>query len=124
MLLYVRHLWITQNGHTTEKETCTKIRAKISAETLAVNFISDANKASSDYIALFEPAHPKWNAYKSTTSEYLNTINKHLKVEQIRPLLFAIARFFDPEEANKAFRFAVGIVCSVSHLWGARRLPR
>jgi Protein of unknown function (DUF1524) len=109
MLLYVRHLWITQNGHTTEKELSTKIRAKITAETLAVNFISEANKASTDYIALFEPSHPKWNAYKNTTREYLNTINKHLKVEQIRPLLFAIARHFDPEEANKAFRFAVSM---------------
>jgi hypothetical protein len=109
MLLYVRHLWITQNGHTTEKELSTKIRAKITAETLAVNFISEANKASSDYIALFEPSHPKWNAYKNTTREYLNTINKHLKVEQIRPLLFAIGRHFDPEEANKAFRFAVSM---------------
>src|SRR5262249_37294618 len=76
MLLYVRRLWITQNGHTTEKELSTKIRAKISAETLAVNFISDANKASTDYIALFEPAHPKWNAYKNTTREYLNTIKQ------------------------------------------------
>jgi Protein of unknown function DUF262/Protein of unknown function (DUF1524) len=109
MLLYVRHLWITQNGHTTEKELSTKIRSKITAETLAVNFISEANKASLDYIALFEPSHPKWNAYKNTTREYLNTINKHLKVEQIRPLLFAIARHFDPEEANKAFRFAVSM---------------
>jgi hypothetical protein len=109
MLLYVRHLWITQNGHTTEKELSTKIRAKITAETLAVDFIGDANKASTDYIALFEPSHPKWIGYKSTTREYLNTINKHLKVEQIRPLLFAIARHFDPEEANKAFRFAVSM---------------
>jgi hypothetical protein len=109
MLLYVRHLWITQNGHTTEKELSTKIRAKISAETLAVNFIHDANKASLDYVALFELSHPKWSGYKSTTREYLNTINKHLKVEQIRPLLLAIARYFDPEEADKAFRFCVSM---------------
>ncbi len=39
MLLYMRHLWITQNGHTTEKELSTRIRAKITAETLAVNFV-------------------------------------------------------------------------------------
>lgn len=109
MLLYLRHLWITQNGHTTEKELSTKVRSKITSETLAVNFVADANKASTDYIALYETSHPKWNFYKHSTREYLNTINKHLKVEQIRPLLFAIARHFSPEEANKAFRYAVAI---------------
>lgn len=109
MLLYVRHLWITQNGHTTEKELSTKVREHITSETQAVNFIADANKASTDYIALYEPSHPKWNGYKHSTREYLNTINKHLKVEQIRPLLFAISRHFSPEEANKAFRYCVAI---------------
>jgi hypothetical protein len=82
-LLYIRHLWITQNGHTTEKELSAQIRSKISAESLAVNFVSEANQASSDYIALYEPAYAKWNVYKKSTREYLNTINKHLKVEQI-----------------------------------------
>lgn len=109
MLLYLRHLWITKNGHTTEKELSTKVREQITTETFAVNFIADANKASTDYIALYEPSHPKWTAYKHSTREYLNTINKHLKVEQIRPLLFAIARHFSPEEADKAFRYAVAI---------------
>lgn len=109
MLLYIRHLWITQNGHTTEKELSAKIRSKMTSETLAVNFVSEANNASTDYIALSETSHPKWNSYKHGTREYLNTINRHLKVEQIRPLLFAIARHFSPEEANKAFRYAVAI---------------
>ena len=109
MLLYVRHLWITQNGHTTEKALSEKIRAKINAQTVAVNFVSEANKASIDYIALYEPNHPKWVSYKNSTKEYLNTINKFLKVSQIRPLLFAIARHFSPAEADKAFRYAVNI---------------
>jgi Protein of unknown function DUF262/Protein of unknown function (DUF1524) len=109
MLLYLRHLWITENGHTTEKELSEKIRNKITSASLAVNFVTEANTASADYIALFEPSHPKWDSYKNSTREYLNTINKHLKLEQIRPLLFAIARYFDPEEANKAFRYAVSI---------------
>jgi hypothetical protein len=109
MLLYLRHLWITENGHTTEKELSEKIRQKITSSALAVNFVTDANGASTEYIALFEPSHPKWDNYKNSTREYLNTINRHLKLEQIRPLLFAIARNFSPEEANKAFRYAVSI---------------
>jgi hypothetical protein len=108
-LLYVRHLWVTQHGHTTEKDLAAKIRSQINAETLAVNFVVDANESCTDYVALFEPAHPKWSAYNSSTREHLNTINRHLKVEQIRPLLFAIARHFSPEEAAKALRYCVNI---------------
>jgi hypothetical protein len=62
-----------------------------------------------DYIALSEPSHPKWLNYKSTTREYLNTIIRHLKIEQIKPLLFAISMRFSPDEANKAFKYAVSI---------------
>jgi hypothetical protein len=111
MITYIRHLWITRNGHTVEKELSTRIRSKITSETIATNFVSEANTFSGDYIALTEPSHPKWNppSYKLNTREYLNTIIRHLKVEQIRPLLFAIAMHFPPEETTKAFRFAVSM---------------
>lgn len=109
MITYIRHLWITKNGHTVEKDLASKIRAKINTSTLAASFVADANAASVDYIALTEPAHPKWNPYKSVTREYLNTIIRYLKVEQIRPLLFAIAMHFEPHEVTKAFRYAVSI---------------
>jgi hypothetical protein len=109
MILYLRHLWITKYGHTVEKELSSKIRSKITSSSLSANFISEANSGAVDYIALSEPSHPKWVEYKSSTREYLNTISRHLKVEQIKPLLFAISMKFSPEEANKAFRFAVSI---------------
>lgn len=109
LLLYIRHLWITQHGHTTEKVLSAQIRERITGETLAANFVSEANSAATDYIALTDASHPKWKSYKSISKDSLVTISRHLKVEQIKPLLFAIARFFTPEEANKAFRYTVSI---------------
>lgn len=109
MITYLRHLWITQNGHTVEKELSSKIRHRINSSTLAANFVANANNSCNDYIALSEPSHAKWVEYKSSTREYLNTIIRHLKVEQIKPLLFAILMRFSPEEANKAFRLAVSM---------------
>lgn len=109
MILYLRHLWITKYGHTVEKELSTKIRAHITSPALSANFVSEANQASIDYIAMTDPSHPKWNNYKNSTREYLNTIIRHLKVTQIRPLLFAISIHFSPDEATKAFRYAVSI---------------
>ncbi|MER9504442.1 DUF262 domain-containing protein [Mesorhizobium sp. M0579] len=109
LILYLRHLWITKNGHTIEKELSTKIRSKLNTETQATTFIHEANIAATEYIALSQPSHPKWENYKSSTREYINTISTHLKVEQIKPLLFAIARYFSPDEANKAFRLCVSM---------------
>jgi hypothetical protein len=109
LLLYLRHLWITKDGHTTEKQLSTSIREKIINETFAVNFVTEANSAATDYIALTDVSHVKWQDYKTTAKASLVTISNHLKVEQIKPLLFAISRFFSPEEANKAFRYAVSI---------------
>lgn len=109
LILYLRHLWITKYGHTIEKELSTKIRANITSPSLSANFIYEANQASLVYIALSEPSHPLWNDYKNATREYLNTIIRHLKVTQIKPLLFAIAMRFTPEETTKAFRFALSI---------------
>lgn len=109
MILYLRHLWITKHGHTIEKDLSTKIRATINSPALAATFVSEAGNASMDYIALTEPNHPRWANYKSVTGEYLNTISRHLKVTQIKPLLFAIAMHFTPEETTKAFRYCVSI---------------
>ncbi|HEY8260516.1 MAG TPA: DUF262 domain-containing protein [Methylosinus sp.] len=109
MILYIRHLWITSHGHTIEKDLSTKIRKEVTSAPLAASFIVNANSSAMDYIALSDPSHPKWIGYKSATREYINTINKHLKVEQIKPLLFAIAMRFSPEETTKAFKFAVSI---------------
>jgi hypothetical protein len=105
----LRHLWVTKEGHTLAKDLSTKIRTKVTSPTLAANFVSEANASSIDYIALSDPSHAKWNNYKNVTREYINTIVRHLKVEQIKPLLFAIALHFSPEEATKALRYAVNI---------------
>lgn len=109
LLLYIRHLWITKYGHTIEKDLSSKVRSTINSSTLAANFVSEANAAVIHYIALSDPNHSKWNTYKNITREYLNTIDRHLKVTQIKPLLFAIVMHFTPEEATKALRYAVSI---------------
>jgi hypothetical protein len=92
-----------------KKELSAKIRDRITGEMRAVTFVAEANTAANDYIALTDIGRPKWNEYNNRTGEYLNTIARYLKVEQIKPLLFAIARYFLPSEADKAFRYAVSI---------------
>jgi len=51
--------------------------------------------------------HTKWNGYNNATRRHIHTINHHLRVEQIRPLMFAVAKHFKVKEAQKAFRLFV-----------------
>jgi hypothetical protein len=65
------------------------------------------SSAAQDYAAIFNFDHAKWNPYGSAARDYLTTMIRDLRVEQIRPLMFAVARHFDVEEAKKAFRLFV-----------------
>jgi hypothetical protein len=107
LVTYIRHLWIMTHGQTRERDLAGNIKHEITGETKTMQFLADAHDSAADYVALWSPTHPKWNAYKNTTRQHLATISEHLKVEQIRPLLFAVARYFDAEEADKAFRLFV-----------------
>jgi hypothetical protein len=107
LVTYIRHLWVTEHGPTKARLLADKIRAEVNNEAKALSFLNDAATGASDYIALWNSQSPKWTKYKSTTKQHIETIAKHLRVEQIRPLLFAVARHFKPDEADKAFKLFV-----------------
>lgn len=107
LVTFIRHLWITTHGQTKERELAADIKKEITAETKAIQFIADANSGVQDYVALWSSRHPKWASYKPSVRRNIETLAVHLQVEQIRPLLFAVARHFEPEEADKAFRLFV-----------------
>lgn len=107
LVTYIRHSWITTHGPTKERELAEKIRFEVTNDTRSMQFLAECSSAASDYVALSSPRHPKWAAYKSSTRNNIETIAHHLQVVQIKPLLFAVARHFDPIEADKAFRLFV-----------------
>jgi hypothetical protein len=107
LVTYIRHLWVTTHGPTKERDLAAKIRAEITNEARTMQFLSDGNSAANDYAALWSGRHPKWTTYKPSTRQHVDTMADHLRVKQIRPLLFAVARHFDSIEADKAFRLFV-----------------
>ncbi len=107
LVTFIRHLWILSHGPTKERELAGSIKTEITGESRALSFLIEASHAVQDYVALWSSRHSKWSGYKSTTRQSIDTIAHHLRVEQIRPLLFAVARHFDPVEADKAFRLFV-----------------
>jgi hypothetical protein len=107
LLTYVRHSWIVTHGHTKVKDLAKEIREEITNDTRAVQYLSEWSASVEDYIALSSSKHAKWAKYKTSTRQNIETIAEHLRVTQIKPLLFAVARKFEPAEADKAFKLFV-----------------
>jgi hypothetical protein len=98
---------ITKDGPTKEREVFDKVRKIVNSESRSLEFLDEAAEGASDYAALFNSDHKKWNEYGTNTRKHLSTINRDLRVEQIRPLMFAVSRYFAVREAELAFRMFV-----------------
>lgn len=107
LVTFIRHFWILTHGPTKERELAGQIKNEVSGETRALNFLDAASAAVQDYCALWSAQHPAWARHRPATRNSIDTIAQHLRVEQIRPLLFAIVRHFDAHEAEKAMRLCV-----------------
>jgi hypothetical protein len=107
LVTYIRHLWITTHGPTKERELAAQIRLDVNNEVRTFQYLSDGSEGVQDYAALWSPNHPKWARYKPTAKQHIETMAEYLKVRQIRPLMFAVARHFDIVEADKAFKLFV-----------------
>lgn len=101
---YLHHLLITKEGPTKAREVFDKVRQIVNSQTRSMEFLDELAEGATDYAALFNSDHPKWNQYGSSTRKHLATINRDLRVEQIRPLMFAVSRKFSVKEAARAFR--------------------
>jgi hypothetical protein len=104
---YLRHLLITTHGPTKDREVLAKVRTEIDSQQKALEFLDSVAASAADYVAVVNSNHPKWNVYGASTRRYVSTINHYLRVEQIRPLMFAVAKHFSVKEARKAFRLFV-----------------
>ena len=104
---YIHHLLITKDGPTRAAEVFNKVRNSVNSQGRALEFLDQAAEWVNDYAAIFNSDHSKWNEYGTVTRKQIATINRDLQVEQIRPLMFAVARHFNIKEATLAFRLFV-----------------
>jgi len=103
VMTYLRHLVIALYGPTREKEIFEKIRKKVQGRPQAMVFLEQLADYADSYAAILNPTHAKWNAYPPQISEAIANL-RELRVQQIRPLMLATAKHFEPLEALTAFR--------------------
>ena len=101
---YLHHMLINKYGPIREREVFDKIKSTVNSQLAAIEFLDELAGAAVHYAALFNPDHKKWNEYGTLTRKNITTVNRDLRVSQIRPLMFAVARKFSVAEAKLAFR--------------------
>jgi hypothetical protein len=104
---YLHHLLITKTGPTKEREIFDKVRDIVNSQSRSLEFLEEAADGASDYAALFNSDATKWNEYGTSTRKHIATINRDLRVAQIRPLQFAVTRHFSVKEAKAALKLIV-----------------
>jgi hypothetical protein len=104
---YLHHLVINKFGPTREREVFDKIKTSVNNQLRAIEFLDEMADGANYYAALFNADHKQWNEYGTTTKKNISTINRDLRVEQIRPLMLSVARKFPVTEAKIAFRLFV-----------------
>ncbi len=100
---YLHHVLITKNGPTTAREVFNKVKQIVNSKRAALEFLDELTQGANDYAALYNSDHKKWNDYGTSTRKHISIINRDLRVFQIRPLMFAVARHFSPKETQLAF---------------------
>ena len=106
-LTYLHHLLITKHGPITGREVFDKVKQTINSKGKAIEFLDELMDSASDYAALFNPDHKKWNEFGTSTKKHISTINNDLRVKQIRPLMFAVSKHFPIKEGRLAFQLFV-----------------
>jgi len=104
---YLHHMLINKYGPIREREVFDRIKKTVNSQLGALEFLDELSEGAVHYAALFNPDHKKWNEYGALTRKNITTINRDLRVSQIKPLMFAVARKFPINEAKIAFRYFV-----------------
>jgi hypothetical protein len=107
MLHFFRHLWVTREGPTKAKDLAEGVRTNLTNEVRVLRFMAAAAAAAKDYVAISRPDDPKWRSYPPGAKQNIATLLNHLRVNQIKPLVFAIAHYLDPKEGAKALQLCV-----------------
>lgn len=107
LLHFFRHLWVTREGPTKAKDLAEGVRTSLTNEARALKFMGAAAAAAKDYVAISRPDDPKWRSYPLGAKQNISTLLNHLRVNQIKPLVFAIAHYLDALEGAKALQLCV-----------------
>jgi hypothetical protein len=105
---FLRHALITINGFVRESQVYDVVQNIARAPQAAVTFAATLEVLSTLYVAIHNPEHERWNKYSDATRHAIEVLNL-FDIKPMRPLMLALAARFEPNEAEKAFRFLLAL---------------
>jgi uncharacterized protein with ParB-like and HNH nuclease domain len=103
---YLRHLLSAMYEMTRDREIFERIRSKVKGKGETIRFLDLLAERASDYVAILNPEHSKWNTYDKSVTKSVQTMND-LQAVPLRHLMLSVAMNFEPSEAAKAFRLFI-----------------
>lgn len=107
MLRYIKYYAITKFGLIRDRDLASTLKKKNKNSSDAVKFVSEAAKSVSKYIAIFNSKDMMWKDFKTQTKDDLDVLTEVINIEQILPLVFAVACKFSKSELEKSIRLFV-----------------
>jgi len=103
---FIRHVWSSRHGLTRERELYDRIKERVTGRQQAVDLAVELNTAAADYVALYNPANPKWRALGPAVQDAIYALGE-MRVIQNRPLVLAILRHFEDREIRSTLPMLV-----------------
>jgi hypothetical protein len=107
-LTFLRHLLIATKKFVRADEIYQAIQDSVRGQSASFTFLNEMKRHSSTYVATFRPDSDHWSSYPPAVRRALEAFN-FLDLKPMRPLLFAVAERFSPQEALSTISFMLSL---------------
>ncbi len=105
---FLRHNLIATKQFVRAEEIYSTVQSGVRGETSSASFISSLETSSRVYVSTFQESSEYWSHYPISSQKALAVYNK-FDLKPSRPLVFALALKFSPNEFDKALSLLVSV---------------
>lgn len=116
---FLRQMLISLYGYLRQPDVYEIVQRHARGAASTLQFLTKLESGATDYVAMLNPEHQKWNRYPTSTRRAIQTLIL-LGMKPMRPVILSISRAFDPPEADKALRMLVNLSVRFLIVGGAR----
>jgi hypothetical protein len=116
---FLRQMLISLYGHMKESDVYETVASQAKGKSASITFLSALESGASDYAAILNPQHEKWNTYPPAIRKSIEVLSL-VRVRTFRPVMLSIARKFSPKEADAAMRLILSASVRLTVAGGAR----
>lgn len=88
---FLRQLLISNHGYLREPDVYETVQRNAKGSSSSIQFMTNLETGASDYAAMLNPEHEKWNRYSTSTRRAIRTLIL-LKMRPMRPLILSVIR--------------------------------